>query len=437
QDKLAPTLYCVDTFVIANNPLQCKAVSGINDLVFFSHGCSSISGTDSVTQTLFLTHSGADVMISPVDDLHFSLPVQGVPAAYLTGNILLRIDLNNVDAEEVSEFFRIYTEDGNLLGQTQHTAGQCGNSSTFFTSITPDKINQWAFDGYVSFTLKTNGNGVNAINNFCQGGNVKLSLKFDYITSPKISSKLFYSVDKAPFKQFVPGLLETFSLGNHEIKVKVEDCAGKFDSCNYILKVKDVDAPTINCPADITAETLPLDCNLIYNLPPPVNVFDNCGFSSLSNTKTTPTNIFFQDHPQAGKIPQDIIANFFGQPPIANGSLKIYLKADIANNGEFFFVYDENNNLLGQTGKGLPALECNEYQEFSIPVTQTQISQWSLDGVIRFTLKANANTNSYTDFINPCGTLDAKGKDPVSMVYFELIYPAYEIHYIVRDSNNV
>ncbi len=437
QDKLAPTLFCVDTFVIANNPLQCKAVSGINDLVFFSHGCSSISGTDSVTQTLFLTHSGADVMISPVDDLHFSLPVQGVPAAYLTGNILLRIDLNNVDAEEVSEFFRIYTEDGNLLGQTQHTAGQCGNSSTFFTSITPDKINQWAFDGYVSFTLKTNGNGVNAINNFCQGGNVKLSLKFDYITSPKISSKLFYSVDKAPFKQFVPGLLETFSLGNHEIKVKVEDCAGKFDSCNYILKVKDVDAPSINCPGDITAETLPLDCNLIYNLPPPVNVFDNCGFSSLSNTKTTPTNIFFQDHPQAGKIPQDIIANFFGQPPIANGSLKIYLKADIANNGEFFFVYDENNNLLGQTGKGLPALECNEYQEFSIPVTQTQISQWSLDGVIRFTLKANANTNSFSDFINPCGTLDAKGKDPVSMVYFELIYPAYEIHYIVRDSNNV
>lgn len=248
QDKLAPSLFCVDTFVISNNPLQCKAVSGINDLVFFSHGCSSISGTDSVSQTLFLTHSGADPMVSPVDDLHFSLPVQGVPASYITGNIILRIDLNNVDAEEPSEFFRIYTEDGKLLGITQPTAAQCGYSSSVFTSIPADKINQWAFDGYISIILKTNGNGVNAVNNFCPGGNVKLTLKYDYLTSPKISSKLFYSVDNAPLKQFVPGILETFSIGNHNIKVKVEDCAGKFDSCSYILKVQDADAPSISCP---------------------------------------------------------------------------------------------------------------------------------------------------------------------------------------------
>ncbi len=436
-DNLAPSLFCVDTFVLANNPFDCKAISGVNDLVFFSDGCSNINGTDSVSQTLFLTHSGADIMISPVDNLNFSLPVQGVPAAYLTGNIQLQIELDNVDGEAPTEFFRIFAEDGSQIGVTNHTNSQCGNSTTIFTNLSPAKVNQWAFDGYVGFTLSTNGNGVNAVNNFCQGGNVKLSLKYDYLTSPDVASNLFYSIDQKPLKQFVAGNLDTFSLGNHTIKVRVEDCSGKFDSCSYVLKVVDADAPSINCPSDLTIESLPFDCSILYDLPAPLQIYDNCGFSSIASATTTPINLFFIDHPQAGKVPQDVIANFFGQPPIGNGTLKVHLKADIAQDGEFFFVYDENGNLMGQTGQGTIPLECSGYQTFSFPVTQSQISQWSLDGVIRFTLKANTNTILYSDFINPCGTIDAQGKDPLSMVYFELVYPAYDINYIVRDSNNV
>ena len=436
-DALAPSLFCVDTFVLSNNPLDCKAISGINDLVFFSDGCSNASGTDSVSQTLLLTHSGADIMISPVDPLHFSLPVQGVPASYLTGNIQLKIELDQVDAESPTEFLRIFAEDGTLVGVTNHTNVQCGNSVTIFANLTPEKVNQWAYNGYIGFTLITNGNGVNAVNNFCQGGNVKLTLNYDYLTSPDVASNLYYGIDNKPLKQFLPGMLDTFSLGNHIVKVRIEDCSGKFDSCSYILKVLDADPPSITCPSDITTESLPFDCNVLLSLPEPINIYDNCGFSSLASISTTPINLFFTDHPQVGKVPEDVIANFFGQPPIGNGSLKIHVKGDIAQPGEFFFVYDENSNLMGQTSQGSPVKECLEYQEFSFPVTQSQISQWSLDGNIRFTLKANVNTNLYTDFINPCGTIDAQGKDPLSMVYFELVYPAYDVNYTVRDSNNV
>ncbi len=436
-DNLAPSLFCVDTFVLSNNPFDCKAISGINDLIFFSDGCSNINGTDSVSQTNLLTHSGADIMISPVDHLNFSLPVQGVPAAYLTGNIQLKIELNNVDAESPTEFFRIFAEDGTLLGVTNHTNIQCGNSITVFTNLLPAKVNQWAFDGYIGFTLVTNGNGVNAVNNFCQGGNAKLTLIYDYLTSPDVASNLFYGIDNKPLKQFLPGLLDTFSIGNHIVKVRIEDCSGKFDSCTYVLKVVDADAPTITCPSDITVASLPFDCNVLLDLPEPIQIYDNCGFSSIASTTTTPINLFFKDHPQAGKVPEDVIANFFGQPPIGNGSLKIHIKGDIAQPGEFFLVYDENSNLMGQTGQGTIAKECLEYQEFSFPVTQSQISQWSLDGVIRFTLKSNVNTVLFNDFINPCGTLDGQGKDPLSMVYFELVYPAFDINYTVRDSNNV
>lgn len=436
-DDLAPSLFCVDTFVLANDPLDCKAIKGINELVFFSDGCSNTNGTDSISQTLFLSHSGADIQISPVDPLNFSLPVQGVPAAYLTGNIVLQIDLDNVDGESPTEFFNIYAEDGSLIGTTNHTNIQCGNSTTIFANLSPAKVNQWAFDGYIQFVLLTNGKGVNAINNFCQGGNVKVSLKYDFLTSPKQSSSLYYSIDNKAFKQFVAGFKDTFSLGNHQVKVKIEDCSGKFDSCSYILKVRDADAPHISCPSDKTVESLPFDCNVLLDLPDPLNISDNCGFSSVASAKTIPINLFFQDYPQIGKVPEDVIANFFGSPPIGNGSLKVYVKGDIAQPGEFFNVYDENSNLLGKTGQGSIAKECLDYEKFTFPVTQAQISQWSLDGVIRFTLKANVNTTLYTDFINPCGPLEANGKDPKSMVYFELVYPAYDVNYVVRDSNNV
>ena len=436
KDTLAPTLFCVDTFVIPNLPTQCRAIKAINDLVFFSDGCSNITGSNSIGQTLFLSHSGIDPEISPIDTLVFNLPIQGVPAFYITGNITLKVDLNQIDAESPTEFFMVYAEDGTYLGNTAHTPTQCGNSTTNFI-LSAQKVNQWAYDGNISFILVSNGNGVNPINDICPGGNVKTTLKYDYLTSPDISYNLYYGIDGSPLKQFLPGSLDTFSLGEHTIKIRVSDCSNNADSCTYILKVIDNDAPTITCPNDITAQSLAFDCNALVTLPAPLNIGDNCGFSTIASNTSTPTFLFFEDLPGVGQVPKSVSVNFFGQPPIGNGSLKIYIKGDIAQPGEFFYVYDEDNILIDSTGQGSPALECTDFQAFTIPLTQAQITKWAQDATIKFTIKPNINTQNYVEFINPCGNLDNQNKDNISMVYFEFVYPTFDINYVVRDSNNV
>ena len=436
KDTLAPTLVCVDTFIIPNLPTQCLAIKAINELVFFSDGCSNITGNKSIGQTLFLSHTGVDPEISPIDTLVFNLPIQGVPAFYITGNINLKIDLNNIDAEASTEFFKVYAEDGTYLGNTAHTPTQCGSSVTNFI-LSAQKVNQWAFDGNISFILVTSGNGVNPINDICPGGNVKTTLTYDYLTSPAVSYNLYYGIDGSPLKQFLPGKLDTFSLGEHKIKIKVSDCSNNFDTCSYILKVIDNDAPTITCPNDLTAQSLPFDCNALIFLPEPINLGDNCGFSTLTSNTSTPTFLFFEDLPGVGMVPKSVSVNFFGQPPIGNGTLKIYIKGDIAQQGEFFYVYDENNNLIDSTSQGSPILECNEYQAFTIPLSKAQITQWAQDATIKFTIKPNINTALYSEFINPCGVVDNQNKDNISMVYFEFVYPSFDINYVVKDSNNV
>jgi len=435
-DDSAPALFCIDTFNLPNNALSCNAIRSIKDLVFFSDGCSNLSGKDSVMQTLNLTHSGANVQISAVDTMVFNLAVQGVPANYLSGNINLSVQLENVDAEAPTEFFRIYSEDGNFIGKTNNTPNQCGNSTTNFIGLSPALVNQWAVDGAVSLILITNGSGVNAINNFCQGGKVKVSLSYDYLTSPTTSANLFYSIDNGPFVQLTTGKLDTFTLGNHKIKIQVFDCSNNVDSCEYVLNVIDDDAPSIDCPSDITAESLPTDCNAIIELPIADNIFDNCGFSSNTSIQSTPIFIFYANN-GGEQLPQDIFVNFFGQPPIGNGSLKIYIKGDIAQPGEFFYVYDENNILIDSTGQGTIANECIEYESFTVPINQTQIANWSQNGVITFSLKPNKSKAIFPDLINPCGPLDGQGKDNISQVYFELVYPSFDVKYAIRDSNNI
>jgi len=62
-----------------------------------------------------------------------------------TSDVLLSIDLQNVDAEQPTEYFLVYGEDGSLLGQTNLSAQQCDSSLTDFT-IDMATFNTWATD---------------------------------------------------------------------------------------------------------------------------------------------------------------------------------------------------------------------------------------------------------------------------------------------------
>ncbi len=67
----------------------------------------------------------------------------------------------------------------------------------------------------------------------------------------------------------------TFPLGNTTVTWTVTDAAGLIGTCNQIVTVTDNENPTIVCPADITANSIPGLCGAVVVYTPPTGV-DNC-----------------------------------------------------------------------------------------------------------------------------------------------------------------
>ena len=83
-----------------------------------------------------LNTSGTPLLSGVVDNILFTLPFVGLPTNYVTGNIILVVDLIQADAEQPSEYYTIFGEDGTLLGQTNPTPSQCGSGQTILTNLT-------------------------------------------------------------------------------------------------------------------------------------------------------------------------------------------------------------------------------------------------------------------------------------------------------------
>ena len=79
------------------------------------------------------------------------------------------------------------------------------------------------------------------------------------------------------------GSAATFDIGTHTEVYTVTDQAGNTDQCSFTITVNDTEAPTPNCPADITQTIDPGQCgaNVSFTIP---NPDDNCpGASSLAS----------------------------------------------------------------------------------------------------------------------------------------------------------
>ncbi len=127
RDTEAPLLFCpaADTFIVSTG--TCLADGPLVRTKFISDNCSG-GGTSLLTDTLpILNTSGTPLLSGVVDTVFFAFSFAGVPDQYVTGNIHLQINLFNADAEEPGEYYRIYTEDGTLLTQTNPVPAQCGN----------------------------------------------------------------------------------------------------------------------------------------------------------------------------------------------------------------------------------------------------------------------------------------------------------------------
>jgi gliding motility-associated-like protein len=435
RDRQAPTLYCPAADTVLVGAGICLAEGSLARLLFASDNCTPTGTAVLIDTANILNTSGTPLLSGKVDDILFSLPFAGLPANYSTGNVELTISLINADAEQPSEFYRIFDEDGQLLGQTQNVPAQCGSGQTVLTSLTPAQINAWAQDGFINFLLVPEGDGVEAINQICPGGRVGISLRFDYETSPPAGLTLQYRVGSGPLKNLSSGT-ESLAPGDYPITVIATDCSGNADSCGYVLTVLDRQNPTLVCPPALQVSTDLNTCSATTTLPFPLQASDNCGFpQEYQASLPAQPLVFFQD-PNAGVVPQDVLATFNNAVPAGTGfaTLRVFLRADIANPGEFFEVFGENNTFLGITGPASPLQECTQEAVFSFFVSQAQIQAWSQDGQMQFRLVSNKDVINFSDFINPCSTLQPNNTDGISYARFELSYNAVQTQYsIIED----
>lgn len=433
-DREAPTLYCLEQDTILTAPGTCLADGSLVKILFVSDNCTP-AGSAVLTDTMdILNTSGTPLLSGKVDDIPFRLPFAGLPAQYITGNIQLSIGLIQADAEEPTEFYRVFGEDGTLIGQTNPTPSQCGSGETVFLNLTADQLNAWASDGMIDFLLVPNGDGVEAINQICPGGKVSISLSFDYEVTPPAGVSVSYRIDNGPEKDLITGT-EQLSPGDYAVRLYATDCSGNRDSCDYALVILDRELPTLVCPPNQQVSTDLNTCTATFDLPFPVDAWDNCGFATTFEGSLPLQSLIFFTDPNAGVVPQDVLANFNAVPPSGpgNATLTVYIRGDIADPGEFFEVYGENNTFLGITGPGNPITECTLESAFSFTISESLISDWTSNGQVGFRLVSNKDVINYSDFVNPCGPVQPNGSDGISYVRFELAYSWIETVWQVHE----
>jgi len=434
-DDEAPEIVCPQNIIQINDTLSCTSSMLLPNPASYFDNCTYAFNTEHIVNSVPITNpTGTNANDTPVN-LNISLSTTA-PTTSISGNILLTIDLTEVDAEGTTEFFYVYSEDSTLIGQTYHTPTQCGNSSTTFTNIPIQQLSKWMADGSLQLILISAGSGEDAINNICPNASVTASLSFDYAT-PNAPLAIQYTINQEVKQNWPNGSIQNFNLGMHTIQYFAEDCSGNKDSCHFQIQVIDTEPPVINCPTDTTIYLAANQCQETVLLPYPLNITDNCSFSSNFDYQTDTIPITFTNNGNAGIIPQTITIDIPGVAPnaINDAIINIQFKGDNANPGEHFLIYGENNTYLGKTLNGSPADECSNFTTTAINLARDDINDWAIDGHISIQLIPETDAGTYSDFINPCGNLNPNQTDGTTNILLTINYEKTTISFEIEDTS--
>ena len=421
-DTKRPTInICPSDVSIANTAGLCEA-----KVILLAPSVSDNCGntTAPYNQTL----SAPIVSSSPTDPdvivnsivLNFAVPINATTTA---SNVTFSINLNNIDGEANTEYFDILDENNVVLGKTNKTNVQCGNSTTNVV-LTAAQINSWGQDGNVKFTLKPNIPAslppAEGINDICPNAQVSANLKFTATSNTNLTYQ--YSIDKGAKITVNPiaNTSQTMSVGSHLVKYFIKDCNNNVDSCQYNVAVLDKEKPTMTAPVDQNFIISGTNCTVKQTIPAPTNIGDNCGFGT-GYTQKQPTitgdsllTFNINSNLQA-YIANDKIFTFTGVAQNAinsNVTLSIELKGDAESAGEYFTFLGENNAPLGNTG----IATCTSSGTTNFTISANDFNAWAADGQIVIKALSNksfpisqAGTNPG---INPCNnTVTANGQN--------------------------
>ncbi|HRI58957.1 MAG TPA: hypothetical protein PK228_04525, partial [Saprospiraceae bacterium] len=443
QDDTGPVIVPAPTLMLPAEPGLCGATVGIPAPVSIYDKCTSLATNLILKDTAALVNtSGGPSNTTPVDTVVFQWPSPTMPPNVpVTGPATLKIDLKIADAEGPAEYFRVYGEGGYLIGQTNPNTPpvQCGNSTTTF-SIPASELNNWLTDGQLVLTLAPNGSGSEAINALatCSGGKAFAELSYP-VSTPQVPVALLYSLDGDTAATFPPSGGFFLDVGTHTVVYTAIDCAGNSSTATTVIEVEDLQPPMLTPPP---ADTFYVgqNCEAVVTLLFPV-ITDNCDVSGHLVQASANLPVIFENDPNAGLIPKDITLSISGLMPnaVSGGQLEIRHKGDNGNApaGEFFRVYDENNNFLTATSSSLPMEQCSLFHETVINVSASQINNWAAGNfTASFKLEANDDAGNFTDFIDPCADMLPDMTDGVSRVQAVLEYSFAVVTYEIRNSND-
>lgn len=327
----------------------------------------------------------------------------------------LRLELLNIDGDDVTEFFNIIDEDGNLLGKTNNTDDQCGESVTEYNDINEIKISQWLSDGAIQFTLIPNNPGtpVLAINDVCTGAKVKGILSIPIDANNVLTSRFTIEGSGDTLQVSPPSVfMAQLPAGEHTIAFLYNDCGSNITKCVSKVVVKDELSPVITCPSSIANLAVNDSCIAKINLPLGLFATDNCGFPSVYDEILPVSNearkIQFRLNESSGfhlalnksiTFPAAPLVKFHDQPVI----VEVRAFGDLNDITEFFDIIGEGGYLLGKTNASSSSSCGISHTRFEI--ASSLYNTWAADGEINITAVANNMPGEEGNGINPCNPL--------------------------------
>ncbi len=373
----------------------------------------------------------------PVNTMIFKIGPFFADGINANGDVELTIELNNLDADDATEFFTILDEDNNQIGVTPNTSIQCGDTSLVITTISNTQINDWIQDGFIDFIFQPNipmDFGSLAINDVCSGSSIRCSISFDAEISNIVEGHVIFDGDTL---DYIDAINQTFTLGigEHSFMYQFSDCALNLSTCEYLVTVNDLQPPIINCP-DSFRDTLSIDsCYFNLAMLSGAEVSDNCGlsktYSEIQPVSISDKLLTFEFVDSLGSfVAQNKIIEFTGVFPIHKSlgepNLKITLTGDLNSSGEVFTILDEDGLVLGTSVVAADSCSLTS-NEINIPIES--FNEWVADGVLQLVLQAPRSNSVEGGGINPCLDLNMDGVDGFSAIDVELSYNDAQIFF--------
>ncbi len=363
-----------------------------------------------------------------------------------SSNPTFEIEMQSVDADDVSEYFNILNEDGIIIGQTPKTINQCGDTTFVITDQSLDDLNRWLDDGFVTFTFEPNippSSGVLGINAVCINSRISVEAIIEIETTNVLSTAYIVNNSQPIQASIGDSINFMVGIGSNEIQYLFEDCAGNSNQCIQTIIVEDMVPPTIECGDTLKYFLTADSCNLNVTLPIDVTVSENCRFSEVYNmvsplTQEAQQMIFAYDSALQIHTASNRIFRFENIETLVHGDialLEVEVIGDINDIGEEIEIRGEGGTILGKTTLDT-SNECGR-SVFSYSIPKSAFNLWANDGIIEIFAITPSGSSIEGGGINPCINLASdETVDGQSFLRANLRYFDANLEYELNDSGN-